>query len=254
MSTPFPYIVQGDNIIVVIDNITHTINRNTHLSAYDKIVTAIKSNDWDSVERLVDIEKSVKSYGGGKLSIVDGKIHFQGRVMNKALSKRLTAMIRDDFPFEYLVKFMENIMMNPSCRAVNELYGFLEFNDLPITPDGYFLAYKRVREDYTDCYTGTFDNRVGVTNNMPRNSVDDDCRKTCSEGLHFASLGYVSGFSRKDTNHVMILKIHPKDVVSIPIDYNNQKGRCCEYTVVGEHNVRAANNEQEAFDKPVVSM
>jgi hypothetical protein len=33
----------------------------------------------------------------------------------------------------------------------------------------------------------------------------------------------------------MILKINPRDVVSIPSDYENTKGRTCKYEVIGEH-------------------
>jgi hypothetical protein len=33
---------------------------------------------------------------------------------------------------------------------------------------------------------------------------------------------------------VMILKINPADVVSIPTDYDGAKGRCCAYEVVAE--------------------
>ena len=33
----------------------------------------------------------------------------------------------------------------------------------------------------------------------------------------------------------MIVKINPKDVVAIPSDYNNTKGRTCRYEVVGEY-------------------
>ena len=33
---------------------------------------------------------------------------------------------------------------------------------------------------------------------------------------------------------VMILKINPRDVVSIPTDYNDSTGRCCRYEVIGE--------------------
>ena len=33
----------------------------------------------------------------------------------------------------------------------------------------------------------------------------------------------------------MILKINPANVVAIPADYNNTKGRCCEYEVAGEY-------------------
>ncbi len=32
----------------------------------------------------------------------------------------------------------------------------------------------------------------------------------------------------------MILKVNPKDVVSIPSDYDNAKGRTCRYEVIGE--------------------
>jgi hypothetical protein len=48
----------------------------------------------------------------------------------------------------------------------------------------------------------------------------------------------------------MILKINPADVVSIPSDYNNTKGRTCRYEVVGEHIVEDRYNT-EAFDQPV---
>lgn len=33
----------------------------------------------------------------------------------------------------------------------------------------------------------------------------------------------------------MILKINPADVVAIPADYNNTKGRTCRYEVIGEY-------------------
>jgi hypothetical protein len=33
----------------------------------------------------------------------------------------------------------------------------------------------------------------------------------------------------------MIVKINPKDVVAIPADYNNTKGRTCKYEVVAEY-------------------
>jgi hypothetical protein len=32
----------------------------------------------------------------------------------------------------------------------------------------------------------------------------------------------------------VILKINPRDVVSIPSDYNNSKGRACRYEIAGE--------------------
>jgi len=82
---------------------------------------------------------------------------------------------------------------------------------------------------------------------MPRNKVQDDPSITCSYGLHFCSLEYVRCFSG---HHLMVLKINPKDIVSIPTDYNNTKGRCCRYTVVGE--LEQAPKEKNHWGKPLV--
>jgi len=155
-------------------------------------------------------------------------------------------MLQDGFPVDPLVAFMENMMTNPSFRAVNELYGFLEKNRLPITPDGHFLAYKRVRENYTDCHTGTMDNSVGKIVEMERNKVDDNQNNTCSSGLHFCSENYLKSFGGDRT---MIVKINPRDVVSIPTDYNNAKGRACRYEVVGEVGVNPEDTVE--FTAPV---
>jgi hypothetical protein len=144
-----------------------------------------------------------------------------------------------------MVQFMENLMQNPSKRAVTELYGFLEKNSLPITPDGHFLAYKRVRFDYKDCHTGTMDNSVGKVVEMERNNVDDDKDRTCSTGLHFCSQSYLGHFGGE---RIVIVKINPRDVVSIPSDYNDSKGRACQYEVVDEIDKDKAD---EAFAKSV---
>jgi hypothetical protein len=123
------------------------------------------------------------------------------------------------------------MMKNPSKRAVDELFGFIEACDLPITEDGHFLAYKKVQENYMDCHSGTIRNAVGDTPSMDRNQVDEDKDRTCSYGLHFCSYGYLRSFGG---SRIMVLKINPADVVAIPSDYNNSKGRCSAYEVVAE--------------------
>ena len=135
-------------------------------------------------------------------------------------------------------------MQNPSKRSVTELYGFLEKGNMPITPDGHFLAYKKVRADYRDCHTGTMDNSVGQIVEMERNFVDDDKDRTCSTGLHFCSRDYLNHFGGE---RIMIVKVNPKDVVSIPSDYNDSKGRACRYEVISELEVDPA----QAFNHSV---
>ena len=240
----FPYLIQGSNVVVVIKNKPHTISK-THIT-YQKVVDAIKANDWQTVEDIIDPKKVVLNYGSGNIEIQGEKLFWKGAEMHGAIVNRMIQMLQDGFPVEPLVMFMENLMQNPSFRAVNELYGFLEKNQLPITPDGHFLAYKKVRDDYKDCYSGTFDNSVGQVVVMERNQVNDDKNQTCSAGLHFCSQGYLNHFGG---SRVMILKINPRDVVSIPTDYNNTKGRCARYEVIGEVGV---NPEDEVeFTAPV---
>jgi hypothetical protein len=166
------------------------------------------------------------------VQIIGGEVLYKGYPLHNHLTDRIIQMIREGYSdVTPMLRFLENLMNNPSSRAVNELYAFLEYGRLPITEDGHFLAYKKVRDNYTDCHTGKINNKVGQIVEMARNQVDDNCNNTCSSGLHFCSREYLQSFSG---SHLMVIKINPADVVSIPVDYNNTKGRCCKYVVVGE--------------------
>ena len=238
----YPYLIQGNNVVVVIDNKPHTISK-THIT-YQKVVDAIKANDWEAVKDTIEPKKVVIEYGQGNVEVQGEQLFWKGKEFHNALATRMIQMLQDGFPVEPLVNFMENLMKNPSYRSVNELYGFLEKNNLPITSDGYFLAYKKVRKDYKDCHTGTMDNSIGQVVEMERHSVDDNANNTCSSGLHFCSKEYLNSFGGERT---VIVKINPADVVSIPTDYDFSKGRACRYEVIGELGV----HPDDAFKAPV---
>ena len=95
------------------------------------------------------------------------------------------------------------------------------------------------------------DNSPGKIVEMARNEVDDNMHNTCSTGLHFCSKEYLDHFGKvrdgKKKDRVVILKINPADVVSIPADYNSTKGRACRYEVIGELGV----HPDQAFIAPV---
>ena len=238
----YPYLIQGSNIVVVIGNKSHTISK-THIT-YNKVLEAIKTNDWDAIPDIIEPKKVVLNYGAGNVSIQGETLYWKGKVLNTGLAMRMITMLQEGFPIEPMVNFMENLYTNPSHRAVTELYGFLEKNNLPITPDGHFLAYKKVRNDFLDCHSGTMDNSVGQIVEMERHDVNDNKDETCSTGLHFCGMSYLSHFGGERT---VIVKINPADVVSIPSDYNEAKGRACRYEVIGELNV----SPEDAFTKTV---
>jgi hypothetical protein len=212
---------------------------------YQRVVDAIKANDWETVDSIIDPKKVVLDYGNGNISVQGDTMYWKGEEFHNSLATRMIRMLQDGFDVTPMVNFMENLMQNPSKRAVTELYGFLEKNSLPITPDGSFLAYKKIRQDYKDVHSGNMDNSVGKVVEMERNKVDDDQNRTCSTGLHFCSRDYLNHFGGE---RIVIVKINPRDVVSIPNDYNDSKGRACRYEVVDEIDKDKAD---EAFAKSV---
>jgi hypothetical protein len=209
---------------------------------YNKIIDSIKAGDFNKIENLVNVAKAVSQYTGNRVKIENGQILYGGFVVHNTLTDRIIKMMSEGFKFDHMVKFLENLMQNPSARGVSETYWFLENYGLPITDDGCFLAYKAVRSDYTDIYSGKFLNSVGSVVSMPRNMVDDNYGIDCSKGLHVGALDYVVGYGHfvkgevrsANGNRLLIVKVNPKDVVSVPKYEGHTKMRVCEYTVASE--------------------
>lgn len=179
----------------------------------------------------------------GVVSVTRSQVIYNGKPVNGVLVDRILGQLASGFNFMPTVKFMENLFTNPAEYAHDELYLWLEKSDLPITEDGCFLAYKRVRSDFGSFHdNGKTSNKPGTTVQIPRENVDTVRAHTCSTGLHFCSKKYLvngpggfgGGYSGSSDSKVVILKINPADVVSIPDDYDNSKGRAWKYDVLAE--------------------
>lgn len=227
------YLLTTKSLSLFMDGKAHSIARSDDL--YAKALVFIRDQDWDGLRALLNptaaIEMAIADAKVGNITVKDGALFYMGKELDNYMAKRALEIARENLPFLPLLKFIDRTMKNPSYRAVNELFGFLEAGDLPITPEGKFLAFKRVRDNYTDVHSGTMDNSIGNVVSMPRNEVDDNSRNTCSAGLHFCSRGYLDHFRGART---VVVEIDPEDVVSIPTDYSHTKGRCCKYKVIGE--------------------
>lgn len=230
MSVPFMWV--DGNLTVILKNKAHQVIPD-HTN-YKLILEALPTATEDELLELVDIEKAVASFSDGQVSIVNGKVMFEGEEVHGSISKRIIEFMSKGLPFEPLVKFLENLMENPSMQSQQELYDFLEHENLPITEDGCFLAYKAVSKDFKDKWKGTFDNSVGQVCEMRRAKVDDNRSQGCSAGLHAGALNYVANYGSVDAgDNIVIVKINPEDVVSVPSDCNCEKLRTCKYEVVG---------------------
>jgi hypothetical protein len=202
---------------------------------YAKAFDAFKAKDWESFIYAVDPAVKIKSLFAKyeTVEVKDGLLYVDGDVVDSVVSERLIQMLSNEVDVLPVLKFVYRLRLNPSSRAVNELYTFLEHKCLPLTESGTFLAYKAVRPNYHDKHSGKFDNSVGNVLSMPRNKVDDNKDAGCSYGFHAGTLEYASGFASQN-DKIVLVEIDPADVVSIPVDCNFQKLRTCRYKVVEE--------------------
>lgn len=245
----YSYII-GDGSATLINLLTGsnvTLMKND--GAYSKFLSLIKEGKFLEAETAGDVVSKISAFvgcansGGISINVKDSAVTYtfngQGPFpLHNAIVDRIIKMADDGFDVGPLMKFLANLLNNPDKTSIDELYMFLEASALPITEDGCFIAYKIVKNDYMDIYSGTTRNKIGDTPSMPRFEVDTNRHNTCSRGLHFCSKTYLPhyGTQRAGGDRCMLVKVNPADVVSIPSDYNNAKGRAWKYEVVGEMN------------------
>jgi len=233
------YFITKDALNLHLDNRPYKFNK-TH-KHYQTILNYIKRGNELELSKFLE-SLSIKHFLNGKFYLENSKFFTQdGKTLPDTLGDKLMSLIKEELPVEPLLKLYNNIEENPSYKSRQELLAWIEATNLPITSDGYVLAYKAVRNNYLDIYSGTISNTAGSVITMPRHLVNDNSNETCSVGLHVANYEYARTFGSGDAR-IMVIKINPKDFVSIPTDYNNVKARVCEYQVIEEVTIDTLTN------------
>lgn len=120
-------------------------------------------------------------------------------------------------------------------HSVDDLMRFLEKGDLPLAEDGSIIAYKMLnwmdksKGIMKDCHSGKIPQKIGSYVCVNENLVDLNRRTECSNGLHIARRGYLSGFSGEVC---VVCKIDPEDVMVVPHNDAN-KVRVKGYHILG---------------------
>jgi len=228
---------------------------------FDAIVLAVREQRADDIKGLIDltapIRAAVATVDIPGLDCQGGYVSLDGYTFPLVLSTKILRMAEAGDNMAPIVAFLTNVLQNPSKSAIDELFLFAEANGFPITEDGCLVAFKGITRDYLDCHSRTVRNKPftlltdeekaelpyttakGVTVaiedgqvvvSTPRRNVDDRRDVTCSNGLHFGAKEYADGFGQR----TLVVKVHPADVVAIPSDYANQKGRCAKYTILSD--------------------
>lgn len=225
----------------------------THVSfdaIFNKLVSGTATDD--KIRELTNVLETVarKMSALSERVTIDGtNVYFDG----DPLAGELTEVIKSLFAegsanLKPLVNFLEKAKQNPSQKSVDDLYRWIKKGDLVIDPDGDIIAYKGVGKDkdgnsqsitkgsaFVDGveYHGHIPNRPGTVVSMARSLVVDDPHIGCSVGLHAGTHDYAMQFLQWNRENRMILvKINPRDVVSVPIDESDRKMRVARYTVL----------------------
>lgn len=233
------YFIDNDKISVVFENGTTAV-WSSNSKDYKRVKELAINNNWIQIEMFynfskilidckVDIDKNdnfIVHKEGKKIEIKSDELNNKLTEFIQLLKKK--GIVKKNI--EYIKPFLIKMFNNPYIDAVTELYDFCTAMDFEICEDGDFLAYKAVQKDLSSFY----DN--GATKHKLNEYVEVDkfdCDRTvtCSKGLHFCSSKYLE-YYKNDNSVILVLKIDPRDVVAIPIDYNFQKGRCKRYLPV----------------------
>lgn len=218
------------------------------------ILELCKNAQWGEIEILHNINKAIMK---SKNVVVEGDtMKIDGVTVSNTATpimefiKVLQKKGVIDSEISRIKPFLENMFENPFIDAVQEIYDYCKAMDFEITDDGCFLAYKNVRSDLGSIFdNGQTKHKIGEYTEVKM--YDTERTNTCSKGLHFCSKSYLQHYVGEVT---IIVKINPKDVVSIPVDYNFAKGRCRKYLVVGILNDKdkmLSDVDESTLDKSV---
>lgn len=229
---------------------------------WNGLMEAYKTDNEAEVERMLSLKAVVEAFSFGDISVSPAGVTYKGIALHTLDVQRIMAFLREKVPYERYAKFVARKMKNPSARAVNEMYRFLENEFMPLTAVGTFIAYKAVQNDYYSI-TGNKDtiviqgvvngkgqilNRVGDTIEIERSSCDDNYHNGCSFGLHAGSIQYATGFGPR----IILVEIDPADVVSVPDEGSFHKLRCCKYKVIGDYTGPLPQHYTDEFSPDIV--
>ena len=215
---------------------------------------------YEEMVPLLDMSAAIAAKFYGKFTVQGTEVLYKDNVVRGYLVDRILFFMRElPNQAERLLAFAENLYQNPDAAVIEQLYKFLEHKNMPTTDDGCFLAYKGIGADYYSHSSGDIKvlkgkvqggriwNGVGAHIRVARPDVCANPNVACSSGLHVGSWEYANGF--KGDGHLMVVKVNPKHVCSVPTDCSWQKCRACEYEVIAEEGRKLHEVKDCNFDK-----
>lgn len=224
------YTITNDSIIAVHDGKTYLVRSGAPNFAV--LGKALRRGDEAAAVTALTAQGSVAAWHP-RFIIEGGAVCFDRMPVAESFGRRVLAMVAGGEDPQPLLRFYERLSRNPSWRSTQQLFDFLSHEHLPIEADGHFLAYKGVRADYMDKYSGKFRNKPGDAHEMPRSEISDDPDIACHFGFHVGALSYAREYANGSGERIVVCRVDPEHVVCVPRDSNARKVRVCRYAVAG---------------------
>jgi hypothetical protein len=254
----YPYIISDQSATLIYEGKPYTLSASQpNFAPFKK---ALIKGDFETAISYLDIKTTIKNWSDGELRVDNGAVYYFSERLHGAVVDKLLDLIQAGMdtsaPF---IKFIKNLLENPSKSSVDELYDFLSYKALPIDEDGYVIGYKGVASDgwsisgntQTTVLQGEVNergqilNRVGDTIEVRRRCVDDNRRNSCSHGLHVGSFDYAKSWA--GNGKLLMVRFNPADAVSVPEDCSCQKLRVSKYEILEEIEIADDSEIEKPF-------
>jgi hypothetical protein len=240
---------KGKTLAIIFNDGTTEIISESHVSFKALLNTFLEGGkSEEEIRELTQVVETIQkklTALSERVSILGDSVFFDGDEIDGHLIEVIKDLFisGEDLELAPLVKFLEKASTNPSLDSIDDLYRWINNGDLVITDDGDFLAYKGVygKTERLSTHAGIafvdgveINGRIpyvdGSIVTMPRSAVNSDRNRGCSTGLHAGTYSYASTYG--DT--LILVKINPRDVVSVPNDSSGQKLRVSRLEVLRE--------------------
>jgi hypothetical protein len=215
--------------------------------------------DRQRLELVNNVEKSdILSYNNGiivweSVSPLSLPEDFAAKVLKAELEQ-------DNLLLTTYRNFWTLLSLNPDELCRKYLFWFLNRNNMILSKEGFFVAYRNVAstEDpnvFTDFHSHTFKIRMGEMVTQDRSLCDHNHDVTCSKGLHLGAYSWLTQNYFGDTG--MVCLCNPVDVIAVPKLDNYGKLRTCAYLPIDfcsfdENGNVIPYDKQDGFSCPYV--
>lgn len=219
------------------------------------ILPLLMNGEFDNALNIINNKEyliEVLTNGIVKCDTDSGKFKIGHDILPDSVQSIIDRFVKEKKPIDPLLNLCTRLQNLPESMTDREknitktsVFDYLVNSSIHLLDNGCFIGYKAVESNYKDKHSGKFDNTPGNIVSMNRNLCTVDRNTACASGLHVGTLKYVT--ENYHDGKIVEVMVDPKDVVSVPFDYKNQKMRCCRYKVIRDV-TSMVHNHTMSFD------